>query len=131
VNAKELLAAVERAKNAIQNRIAGLKAQRVLIEVAGAGDVEASAAQGLRHKTRIIGRGRQGRALIAVIADDESESRFSWRGCALRACGSQRFAKKGENGQNCGQNPCKSLHVSPSVNDVSDLLTSPLWLNAG
>ena len=32
VNAKELLAAVERAKGAIQNRIEGLKAQRIQID---------------------------------------------------------------------------------------------------
>ena len=63
VNAKELLDAVERAKSAIQNRIEGLKAQRIQIdeELASLGAVKAPARK--RKPGRPIGsRNRTPRA---------------------------------------------------------------------
>ena len=53
VNAKELLAAVERAKSAIQNRIEGLKSQRIQIdeELAALGETAAKAPAAPRAST--------------------------------------------------------------------------------
>ena len=57
VNAKELLAAVERAKGAIQNRIEGLKAQRIQIdeELAALGETAAKAPARKRKPGRPLG----------------------------------------------------------------------------
>ena len=57
VNAKELLAAVERAKGAIQNRIEGLKAQRIQIdeELFALGETAAKAPVRKRKPGRPLG----------------------------------------------------------------------------
>jgi hypothetical protein len=57
VNAKELLAAVERAKSAIQNRIEGLKAQRIQIdeELAALGETAVKAPARKRKPGRPLG----------------------------------------------------------------------------
>ena len=49
-------------------------AQRLLIEIGGARDVEAGPAQGLGDEPRVIGGGRQ-RIGVLRIADDEREAR--------------------------------------------------------
>ena len=57
VNSKELLAAVERAKGAIQNRIEGLKAQRIQIdeELSALGETAAKAPVRKRKPGRPLG----------------------------------------------------------------------------
>ncbi len=86
VNAKELLAAVERAKSAIQNRIAGLKAQRVLIdeELAALGEAQEKAPARKRKPGRPLGsrnrtpREAQGSVGVQQVAAIPAPVPISW-----------------------------------------------------
>ena len=71
VNAKELLAAVERAKGAIQNRIEGLKAQRIQIdeELAALGETAVKAPARKRKPGRPIGSRNRTPREVTVAAD--------------------------------------------------------------
>ena len=71
VNANELLGAVERAKNAIQNRIEGLKAQRIQVdeELAALGETAVKTPERKRKRGRPLGsRNRTPR--VAEIAPE-------------------------------------------------------------
>ena len=57
-------------------------ADRILVEVAGADDVEAGLPKSLRHEARVIGGGRERPGAIIRVADDERDPRATrsrWR----------------------------------------------------
>ncbi len=49
-------------------------AQRILIEVSGADDIEARRLERLGDEPGIVGRGGEGRGLIGGVADDERDA---------------------------------------------------------
>jgi hypothetical protein len=81
VNSKELLAAVERAKGAIQNRIEGLKAQRIQIdeELSALGETAAKAPVRKRKPGRPIGsRNRVPKAPAGPADTTPTESQLAF-----------------------------------------------------
>jgi hypothetical protein len=68
VNAKELLAAVERAKGAIQNRIEGLKTQRIQIdeELAALGETAAKVPSRKHKPGRPLGSRNRKQGAVGV-----------------------------------------------------------------
>ena len=65
--------------NGLVEKIAQRPAQRVLIEIACAYDIEARGLQGLRDQTRVIGRSVERAGLISGIADHERDAFFRVR----------------------------------------------------
>ena len=113
-------------------KLADRPAQRVLVEVARARDVEARGTQALGDQAGIVGGGRLLAGLVLAVADDEREAPFR----RLRI--DRRRHHGGEHGRQHGQHgryPVEEWHGSPplcsaAVSFEADGAQVPFWFCA-